>query len=132
MLLKNSVQSALECVGLDPAVGFLHALRPGRPALALDLMEELRAPLCDRMAISLINLRQIKVNDFENLNGRYILSDKARRIVIDEWQKRKREEIFHPFIDEKIEIGLIPFVSSLLLARVIRGDLDEYPAFLWR
>lgn len=132
MLLKNSVQSALECVGLDPAVGFLHALRPGRPALALDLMEELRAPLCDRMAISLINLRQIKASDFENLNGRYILSDKARRIVIDEWQKRKREEILHPFINEKIEIGLIPYVSSQLLARVLRGDLDEYPAFLWR
>lgn len=132
MLLKNDVQSALECVGLDPAAGFLHTLRPGRPSLALDLMEELRSPLCDRMAISLINLRQIKSDDFEKANGQYILSDKARRVVIDQWQKRKKEEIFHPFFEQKIAIGLIPFAQSQLFARVIREDLDEYPAYFWR
>lgn len=132
MLLKNDVQSALECVGLDPAAGFLHALRPGRPSLALDLMEELRSPLCDRMAISLINLRQIKSDDFEYTSGQYILSDKARRIVIDQWQKRKKEEIIHPFFEQKIAIGLIPYAQAQLLARVIRGNLDEYPAYFWR
>ncbi len=132
MLLKNDVQSALECVGLDPAAGFLHALRPGRPSLALDLMEELRAPLCDRLALSLINLKQIKAKDFEAESGRFILSDKARRMVIDQWQKRKKEEIIHPFFEQKIEIGLIPYAGAQLFARVIRGDLDEYPAFHWR
>ena len=132
MLLKNDVQSALECVGLDPAAGFLHTLRPRRPSLALDLMEELRAPLCDRLALSLINLRQIKEDDFEYTNGQYVLSDKARRLVIDQWQKRKKEEIFHPFFEQKIVIGLIPHAQSQLLARVIRGDLDEYPAYYWR
>lgn len=132
MLLKNDVQSALECVGLDPAAGFLHALRPGRPSLALDLMEELRSPLCDRLALSLINLKQIKAKDFENESGRFILTDKARRTVIDQWQKRKKEEILHPFFEQKIEIGLIPYAGAQLFARVIRGDLDEYPAFHWR
>lgn len=132
MLLKNDVQSALECVGLDPAAGFLHALRPGRPSLALDLMEELRAPLCDRLALSLINLKQLKANDFENKSGGFILTDKARRIVIDQWQKRKKEEIIHPFFEQKIEIGLIPYAGAQLFARLIRGDLDEYPAFHWR
>jgi CRISPR-associated protein Cas1 len=132
MLLKNDVQSALESIGLDPAVGFLHTLRPGRPSLALDLMEELRSPLCDRLALSLINLRQIKASDFDNKSGRFILTDKARRTVIDQWQKRKKEEIVHPFLNQKIEIGLIPYIEAQLLAKVIRGDLDEYPAFLWR
>lgn len=132
MLLKNDVQSALEGVGLDPAAGFLHTLRPGRPSLALDLMEELRSPLCDRMALSLINLKQIKATDFEQESGRFILSDNARRTVIDQWQKRKKEEIIHPFFEQKIAIGLIPYAQAQLLARVIRGDLDEYPAFYWR
>lgn len=132
ILLKNDVQSALECVGLDPAAGFLHALRPGRPSLALDLMEELRSPLCDRLVLSLINLKQIKAEDFEDSSGRFILKDKARRMVIDQWQKRKKEEIFHPFLEQKIVIGLIPYAGAQLFARVIRGDLDEYPAFHWR
>jgi CRISPR-associated protein Cas1 len=132
MLLKNDVQSALECVGLDPAAGFLHTLRPGRPSLALDLMEELRSPLCDRMALSLINLKQIKAEDFDTSEGQFILSDKARRIVIDQWQKRKKEEVHHPFFEQKIAIGLIPYAQSQLFARVIRGDLDEYPPYYWR
>ena len=97
-LLKNDVQSALESVGLDPAVGFLHALRPGRPALALDMMEELRAPLCDRLALSLINRRMLNESDFSREAGGVLLSEKARRLVIDSWQKRKKEEIRHPVL----------------------------------
>lgn len=132
MLLKNDVQSALETVGLDPAGGFLHALRPGRPSLALDIMEELRSPLCDRLVLSLINLKQIKADDFANEMDRVILSDKARRLVIDVWQKRKKEEIIHPYINEKISIGLIPYVQAQLLARFFRGDIVNYPPFIWR
>ncbi len=132
MLLKNDVQSALESVGLDPACGFLHQLRPGRPSLALDLMEELRAPLCDRMALSLINLRQITSDDFEQNGERILLSDKARRRVLQAWQSRKEETITHTFLSEKIKIGLIPYAQAMLLARVIRGDLDMYPPFIWR
>ena len=131
-LLKNDVQSALESVGLDPAVGFLHALRPGRPSLALDLMEELRAPLADRLALSLINRRMLDKSDFSRESGGVLLSDKARRLVIDSWQKRKKEEIRHPFFEESMPIGLIPFAQAMLLARWIRGDLDEYPPFHWR
>jgi len=132
MLLKNDAQSALESVGLDPAAGYLHTLRPGRPSLALDLMEELRAPLCDRFVISLLNLKQIKSNDFDTTNGEYRLRDDARRLVIREWQLRKKEQITHPFLKEKIEIGLIPYCQAMLLARHMRGDLDGYPPFIWR
>lgn len=132
MLLKNDTQSALESVGLDPAAGYLHTLRPGRPSLALDLMEELRAPLCDRFVISLLNLKQIKSNDFDTTNGEYRLRDDARRQVIREWQLRKKEQITHPFLKEKIEIGLIPYCQAMLLARHMRGDLDGYPPFIWR
>jgi len=132
MLLKNDVQSALESVGLDPACGFLHTLRPGRPSLALDMMEELRAPLCDRMTLSLVNLRQITADDFEHDGERIKLSDKARRLVIKSWQDRKEEIVTHTFLGEKIKIGLIPYAQAMLLARVIRGDLDEYPPFIWR
>jgi CRISPR-associated protein Cas1 len=131
-LLKNDVQSALESVGLDPAVGFLHALRPGRPALALDMMEELRAPLCDRLVLSLINRRMLDESDFSREAGGVLLSEKARRLVIDSWQKRKKEEIRHPFFGEKMAIGLIPFAQAMLLARWVRGDLDQYPPFHWR
>lgn len=131
-LLKNDVQSALESIGLDPAVGFLHALRPGRPSLALDLMEELRAPLCDRLALSLVNRRMLDQSDFSREAGGVLLSEKARRLVIDSWQKRKKEEIRHPFFGESMAIGLIPFAQATLLARWIRGDLDEYPPFRWR
>ncbi len=132
MLMKNDVQSALESVGLDPAVGYLHTLRPGRPSLALDMMEELRGSLCDRFVISLINLKQVQSDDISIEGNEFRLSDKARRKVIDSWQKRKREEITHPFLKEKIPIGLIPYCQSMLLARYMRGDIDGYPPFLWR
>ena len=132
MLLKNDMQSALESVGLDPAAGYLHTLRPGRPSLALDMMEELRAPLCDRFVISLINLKQIKSKDFNVGEGEYALSDDARKLVIREWQQRKKEIITHPFLKEKIQIGLIPYCQAMLLARYIRGDINGYPPFIWR
>lgn len=132
MLMKNDVQSALESVGLDPAVGYLHTLRSGRPSLALDMMEELRGALCDRFVVSLINLKQIQSDDINVDGNEFRLSDKARRTVIDSWQKRKKEEIIHPFLKEKIPIGLIPFCQAMLLARYMRGDLDGYPPFLWR
>lgn len=132
MLLKNDVQSALESVGIDPAVGYLHSLRPGRPSMALDLMEELRSPLCDRFVISLINLKQIKTKDFNTDDGTYSLNENARRLIIKEWQLRKKDIITHPFLKEKIPIGLIPYCQSMLLARHFRGDTDGYPPFIWR
>lgn len=132
MLLKNDMQSALEAVGLDPACGYLHTLRPGRPALALDLMEELRAPLCDRLVLALFNRGQLGKKNFICELGEYTIEDKARKLILSSWQARKRESILHPFLKEKIPIGLIPFVQAQLLARVLRGDLDEYPPFIWR
>lgn len=131
-LLKNDAQSALEAVGLDPAAGFLHSLRPGRPALALDLMEELRAPLCDRMVVSLVNLGQISKKSFEQTVPPVLLSEQGRKTVIAAWQKRKQDMIVHPFLKEKIPIGLIPYTQARLLSRVLRGELDEYPPFAWR
>lgn len=131
-LLKNDVQSALESVGLDPAAGFLHTLRPGRPALALDMMEELRSPLCDRLAIALLNRGQIRSSDFDADTPAFYLTDKARRTVLNAWRDRKNQIVTHTFLKEKMEIGLIPFAQAQLLARVIRGDLDEYPPFVWR
>ena len=132
MLLKNDVQSALESVGIDPAAGYLHTLRPGRPSMALDLMEELRSPLCDRFVISLINLKQIKSDCFIVDGGVFNLKDDVRKLVIKEWQTRKKETITHPFLKEKISIGLIPYCQALLLARYLRGDTDGYPPFIWR
>lgn len=131
-LLLNDTRSALEGVGLDPAAGFLHALRPGRPSLALDLIEELRSPLCDRLAISLINLKQLQQKDFESSLTGVLLSAEAKKIILTAWQKRKREEITHPYLNEKIQIGLIPYVQAQLLARYLRGDIAEYPPFLWK
>lgn len=131
-LLKNDVQSALEGVGLDPAAGLFHALRPGRPALALDMMEELRAPVCDRLAIALLNRKQITEASFEQLNAPVLLNETGRKTVLAAWQKRKQETIRHPFLEETIPVGLIPHVQAKLLARVLRGELDEYPPFVWR
>ncbi len=131
-LLANDVRSALEAVGLDPATGYLHALRPGRPALALDLMEELRAWQSDRLALGLVNLRQVQASDFEQTPTGVSLRPAARRTFLEAWQKRKREEIVHPFLEQKIPIGLIPFVQAQLLARHLRGDLEAYPAFFWK
>ena len=132
MLLKNDVQSALESVGIDLAAGYLHTIRPGRPSMALDIMEELRSPLCDRFVISLINLKQIKSTDFSIDGGIFKLNDDARRLVIKEWQARKKESITHPFLKEKITIGLIPYCQAMLFARYLRGDIDGYPPFTWR
>ncbi|NLL52708.1 MAG: type I-C CRISPR-associated endonuclease Cas1 [Peptococcaceae bacterium] len=132
-LLVHECRSALETVGLDPAVGFLHRDRPGRPSLALDLMEELRAYLGDRMALSLINRKQICKDDFVvNPNGAVYLKKDARKSVLAAWQKRKQEEIVHPYLNEKILVGLLPYTQALLLARFLRGDIDAYPAFVWK
>lgn len=131
-LLVNEVGSALETVGLDPYVGFLHQDRPGRPSLALDLMEELRPVFADRLALSLINRKQITGKGFTTKeSGGIIMDDKTRKIVLISWQERKKEEIIHPYLKERIEFGLIPYVQALLLARYLRGDLDAYPPFFW-
>lgn len=132
-LLANTCASSLEAVGLDPYVGFLHKDRPGRVSLALDLMEELRGGLADRFVLSLINKRIVIASGFSvKENGAVIMNDETRKSVLSAWQARKQETIIHPFLDEKVEIGMIPYVQALLLARYIRGDLDEYPPFLWK
>lgn len=132
-LLRHDVESALESVGLDPAVGFLHADRPGRPSLALDLMEELRATLADRIVLTLINRRQVQESGFTEQDGGGIqMDEETRKQVVSAWQLRKQDEIEHPFLKESIPLGLVPYVQSLLLARHMRGGLDAYPAFFWR
>ena len=132
-LLMHDCRSALESVGLDPAVGFLHRDRPGRPSLALDIMEEFRAFIADRMALSLINLGQLDVNDFRTAeNGAVTMHDEARKKVLVSYQKRKQDEIVHPFLQEKISLGLIFHIQALLMARHLRGDLDGYPPFIWK
>lgn len=132
-LLRHDIESALESVGLDPAVGFLHTDRPGRPGLALDMMEEMRPHLADRLVLSLINRRQIQASGFTTEDGGGIIMDgSTRKEVISAWQRRKQEEIEHPFLQENIPIGLIPYVQALLLARHLRGGLEVYPAFFWR
>ncbi|MHB8359841.1 MAG: type I-C CRISPR-associated endonuclease Cas1c [Thermoplasmataceae archaeon] len=132
-LLSRDCASALESVGLDPQVGFMHTDRSGRDSLALDLMEELRPYLADRLVLSLINRKQVNENGFLNReNGTVLMKEGTKKDIILAWQNRKREEIIHPFLQEKIPIGLIPYVQSMLLARNIRGDLDDYPPFLWK
>ena len=132
-LLVHDCEAALEGVGLDPQIGFLHSLRPGRPSLALDLIEEFRAILADRTVLSLINLNQISEKDFLfSETGAVTLKDDARKTVLLAWQKKKKELINHPFLNEKIEIGLLPHAQALLLSRFLRGDLDAYPPFLWK
>lgn len=131
-LLANEVTSALETVGMDPYVGFMHQDRPGRPSLALDLMEELRPVYADRFVLSLINLRQVSAKGFtQKESGGVLMDDETRKKTITLWQERKKEEIFHPFLQEKIEFGLLPYVQALLLSRYLRGDLDAYPPYFW-
>lgn len=130
--LTHDVVAGLEAVGLDPAVGYLHTLRPGRPSFALDIMEEFRAPLCDRLAITLFNRKQLASKHFIVQGEGMYLNDKGRRLVLSAWRSRKLEEITHPFLNEKIPIGLIPYTQAMLFARVLRGDLDQYPPFIWR
>lgn len=132
-LLTHDCRSACEAVGLDPAVGFLHRDRPGRPSLALDLMEELRPVLADRLALSLINRRQLRESDFEaREGGAVMMSDDARKTVLTAWQERKREERHHVFLDEKAPLGLVPYLQAQMLARYLRGDLDAYPPWFWK
>lgn len=132
-LLTNDCASALETVGLDSYVGFLHQDRPGRQSLASDLVEELRAPFADRFVLSLINRKQVKADDFLiKEDGAVLLTDKARKNFLNQWQMKKQETITHPFLKEKLEWGLVPYVQAQLLARYIRGDLDGYPCFLWK
>lgn len=131
-ILTREVQAALETVGLDPAAGYLHTLRPGRPSFALDLIEELRSSLCDRFVLGLFNRGQLSEKDFEQDSQAVMLNERGRKTVLSSWQKRKQEEIKHPFLDEKIPIGMIPYSQAMLFARVLRGDLDEYPPFIWR
>jgi len=132
-LLTHDCRSSAEAVGLDPAVGFLHRDRPGRPSLALDLMEELRPVLADRLALSLINRRQLRGKDFETRDGgAVVLTDEARKTVLTAWQERKKEERQHPFLDEKAPLGLVPYLQAQLLARHLRGDLDAYPPWFWK
>lgn len=132
-LLVHDVTSALESNGLDPCVGYLHADRPGRPSLALDLMEEFRPILADRLVLSLINRRQVRAGGFRALDSGAVEMDEAtRKEVLAAWQKRKQEEVQHPFINEQAPVGLLPHLQALLLARHLRGDLDAYPALVWR
>ena len=118
-LICNDMTSALETVGLDPYVGFMHTLRPGRASLALDVMEELRAYLGDRLILSLINR-----------NESIVMTDSGRKTILTAWQSRKKETITHPYLNEKVSIGLLPYIQSMLLARFIRKDIDDYPVFL--
>jgi CRISPR-associated protein Cas1 len=132
-LLTHDCRSALETVGLDPAVGFLHRDRPGRPSLALDLLEEFRPLLADRLALSLINRKQLNEKDFTTLdNGAVLLKDAARKTVLTAYQERKREELRHAFLEEKHAAGLFPYIQAQLMSRHLRGDLEAYPPFLWK
>jgi CRISPR-associated protein Cas1 len=132
-ILTVDCRAALECVGLDPQIGFLHVLRPGRPALALDLVEEFRPVLADRVALSLINRGQVKAKDFETRPGGAVrMSDESRKTVLSTYQKRKQEEIGHPLVDDSVPLGIIPHLQARLLARTIRGDIDKYIPYLYR
>ena len=132
-LLAHDVAAALETVGLDPYVGFLHRDRPGRVSLALDMMEELRSVYADRFVISLINKREVNASGFtQKENGAVIMDDETRKDLLKAWQSKKQEIITHPFLKEKLEWGLVPYAQAMLLARFIRGDLDGYPTFMWK
>lgn len=132
-LLTNSVAAALETVGLDPYVGFMHTDRPGRVSLALDLLEELRPVLADRFVLTMINKKMVTAKDFTTKeDGAVLLSDDARKRLLTEWQNKKKEIITHPYLNEKVEWGMIPFIQAMLLARYLRDDLDEYPPFFWK
>lgn len=132
-LLANDIKSALHSAGLDPAVGFLHSDRPGRASLALDIMEEFRSWLADRLVLSLINLKQVKPSGFiVTESGANLMNEETRKTIISEWQSRKQDEIVHPYTGEKICIGHLPHLQAMLLARHIRGDMHEYTPYIWR
>jgi CRISPR-associated protein Cas1 len=130
-MLMNDCRSALETVGLDPQLGYLHAVRPGRAALALDLQEEFRSVMADRLALTLINRGQLGPRDFdEREGGAVMLNDSGRRAVVTAWQERKQEEITHPLLGIKVPIGIVPFVQARLMARTVRGEMDGYLPYL--
>lgn len=132
-VLARDCSAALEGVGLDPCAGLLHADRPGRRSLALDLMEEFRSLLVDRLVITAINNRVVNERSFEKgVGGEVRLNDSGRKVMFELWQSRKRESITHPFLKEKVPRGLLPFIQAQLLAKCLRGDLDGYPPFLWK
>lgn len=132
-LVMHDVRSGLEAVGLDPTVGFLHRDRPGRPGLALDLMEEFRPYIADRLVLSLINLQQVQDKGFKKMDsGAVVMNDDTRKTVLVAYQERKQEEIIHPFLGEKVKIGIMFHIQSLLMSRYLRGDLDGYPPFIWK
>lgn len=132
-LLANACTAALESVGLDSYVGFLHRDRPGRTSLALDLMEELRPCMADRFVLTLINNRMIQPKHFQTEDsGKVLLTDEGRRVFLKAWQEKKHDTLTHPYLGEKLSWGLIPYIQASLLTRYIRGDLDAYPPFLWK
>lgn len=132
-ILANEITSALESVGLDPYVGVFHVVRPGRTSLSIDILEEFRAYLCDRFVLSMINRKQIQTNDFLSQGAEgVVLTDKGKKKFIGSWQTRKQEEIIHPYLEEKVKIGLLPFIQAKLLACHLRGDIDAYPPFLMK
>ena len=131
-LLSRELMTACESVGLDPQLGFLHACRPGRASLALDLVEELRSPLVDRFVFSLFNRKQLCSSDFQPKEQGFYFKEASLKKVLGCWQQRKQDQITHPFLGERIPVGLIPFVQAQLFARFLRGDINDYPAFLWR
>jgi len=132
-MLAHDIRSALETVGLDPAVGFLHRDRPGRPGLALDIMEEFRPVITDRLVLSLINRKQLEKKGFTKAaSGAVTMDDNTRKTVLTEYQNRKQDEVYHPYIEETVPIGLLFFIQANLMARYIRGDIDGYPPFFWR
>lgn len=130
-LIASDMTAALETVGLDPYVGFLHQLRPGRASLALDMMEEFRAYLGDRLVLSLINRKQVSKKDFvQQGEESIVMTDNARKTLLSAWQSRKKEIIVHPYLNEKVSIGLLPYIQAMMMARFIRKDIDDYPVFL--
>ena len=132
-LLTNIITSALECVGLDPCVGYFHTERPGRASLSLDLIEEFRAVMADRFVLSLINKKIVTGKNFtKKENGAVLMDADLRKKLLTEWQNKKKEVITHPYLGEKVEWGMVPFVQAMLLARYLRGDLDAYPVFMWK
>ena len=132
-MLNSMITSALYCVGLDPFVGFMHKDRPGRTSLALDLMEELRSVFADRFVITLINKRIVNKNDFfTKENNAVYFTDEGKKKFLQSWQAKKQTTIMHPFLKEKVEWGMVPYVQALLLARYLRGDIDGYPPFMWK
>lgn len=132
-LLTSTCQSALETVGLDPYAGFFHTDRPGRASLALDMIEELRSVMADRFVLSMINLGVVDKDSFITMeSGAVVMTDETRKNFLAQWQKKKQEIITHPFLGEKVEWGMVPYVQAMLLARHLRGDTDEYPPFLWK